>query len=86
MLHINICRTSSHLSRRDGYLTVGLRDGVDNASSTANFANREEGPRGLDHVEADEFQGASAKGPILVRVSADEIRSVIERIEKPDAR
>lgn len=49
-------------------------------------SSREEGPRGLDHVAADEFQGASATGPILVRVSPDEIRGVIERMEKPDRR
>lgn len=49
-------------------------------------SKREEGPRGLDQVEAAEFPGSSATGPILVRLSPDEIRSVIELIEKRDAR
>lgn len=49
-------------------------------------SSREEGPRALEQVVADEFQGASAKGPILVRLSPDEIRAVIEQMDKPDAR
>jgi hypothetical protein len=46
-------------------------------------SSSEEGLCGPDHVETDDFQCASAGCPILVRVSADEIRSVVEKMAKP---